>query len=79
MVCRATPCVNALCILFGPASPLVRVLQRLPEAPVELVTELARRYVLLYEMITGREFQIQDLEEDPQVNMAAAVKAAMKG
>ena len=29
----------------------------LPEAPVELVAELARRYVEIYEMITGKEFQ----------------------
>ena len=29
----------------------------LPAAPVELVTELSSRYIMLYEMITGREFQ----------------------
>lgn len=29
----------------------------LPEAPQELVTELSRRYIKLYEMITGLEFQ----------------------
>lgn len=29
----------------------------LPEAPAELVAELARRYVEIYEMITGKEFQ----------------------
>jgi phosphoribosylaminoimidazole-succinocarboxamide synthase len=29
----------------------------LPEAPIDLVTELSRRYIKLYEMITGREFQ----------------------
>eukprot|EP00793_Prasinoderma_coloniale_P002067 PRCOL_00002575-RA len=30
--------------------------ETLPEAPVELVTELSRRYVLLYESITGETF-----------------------
>ena len=59
-------------------NPLFPFMQTLPEAPAELVTELARRYVLLYEMITGREFQIQDLGEDPHVSMAAAVKAVLK-
>ena len=28
----------------------------LPEAPAELVKELSRRYILLYQMITGEEF-----------------------
>jgi phosphoribosylaminoimidazole-succinocarboxamide synthase len=32
----------------------------LPEAPKELVVELARRYIKLYEMITGLEFEFQD-------------------
>jgi phosphoribosylaminoimidazole-succinocarboxamide synthase len=57
---------------------LFHFLQTLPEAPVELVTELARRYVLLYEMITGREFQVKDLGGDPHASMAAAVKAVLK-
>ena len=29
----------------------------IPEAPKELVTELSRRYILLYELITGQQFQ----------------------
>ena len=29
----------------------------LPEAPKELVAELSRRYISLYEMITGKEFE----------------------
>ena len=29
----------------------------LPEAPVELVAELSRRYIMLYEMITGQKFE----------------------
>ena len=32
----------------------------LPEAPKELVEELSRRYILLYEMITGKEFVFGD-------------------
>ncbi|MBS3097514.1 phosphoribosylaminoimidazolesuccinocarboxamide synthase [Candidatus Woesearchaeota archaeon] len=31
----------------------------LPEAPEELVIELSRRYIKLYEMITGREFKAE--------------------
>ena len=54
------------------------MLQTLPEAPVELVTELARRYVLLYEMITGEEFQIPSLEEDPLERMKACVEVALQ-
>ncbi|CAK0787108.1 hypothetical protein CVIRNUC_010324 [Coccomyxa viridis] len=50
----------------------------LPEAPVELVTELARRYVLLYERITGRDFEIPRFREDIQSEMAASVGAALK-
>jgi phosphoribosylaminoimidazole-succinocarboxamide synthase len=30
----------------------------LPEAPAELVTELSSRYIKLYEMITGKQFEI---------------------
>lgn len=36
---------------------LVVCLQVLPEAPRELVEELSRRYVYLYERITGQEFK----------------------
>eukprot|EP00039_Didymoeca_costata_P032949 m.40044 g.40044 ORF g.40044 m.40044 type:complete len:352 (-) comp9620_c0_seq1:4626-5681(-) len=31
--------------------------KQLPDAPVELVQELSRRYIVLYELITGKEFQ----------------------
>lgn len=34
----------------------------LPEAPEELVVELASRYIKLYEMITGEEFQLNNLD-----------------
>ena len=53
-------------------------LQVLPEAPVELITELARRYVLLYEKITGREFEILGFKEDLHSEMAACVQAALE-
>uniref|UniRef100_A0A7S0S1R7 Phosphoribosylaminoimidazole-succinocarboxamide synthase, chloroplastic n=1 Tax=Chlamydomonas leiostraca TaxID=1034604 RepID=A0A7S0S1R7_9CHLO len=33
----------------------------LPEAPKELVVELSKRYVYLYEKITGEQFQVPDL------------------
>ena len=32
----------------------------LPRAPQELVIELATRYIRLYEMITGKEFEVQE-------------------
>lgn len=38
--------------------------QVLPEAPPELVSELSRRYVYLYERITGQQFQVPDLSVD---------------
>ena len=54
------------------------LLQVLPKAPVELITELARRYVLLYEKITGRNFEILCSKEDLHSEMAACVGAALK-
>ena len=35
----------------------------LPEAPEELVVELSRRFIQLYEMITGETFQFPDIAE----------------
>ncbi len=40
----------------APAAPPPRPPQVLPEAPRELVEELSRRYVHLYERITGQDF-----------------------
>jgi len=40
----------------------------LPEAPVEIVTELGRRYIMLYELITGKDFEFPDASVD--VNQA---------
>jgi phosphoribosylaminoimidazole-succinocarboxamide synthase len=34
--------------------------ETLPPAPAELVVELSKRYIRLYEMITGREFAIEE-------------------
>ncbi|MCF6277025.1 MAG: phosphoribosylaminoimidazolesuccinocarboxamide synthase [Candidatus Magasanikbacteria bacterium] len=35
--------------------------ENLPEAPKDLVVELSRRYIRLYEMITGKEFKFPDM------------------
>ena len=35
----------------------------LPEAPDELIIELSARYILLYELITGKKFQFPDLTD----------------
>ena len=32
----------------------------IPDAPKELVVELSRRYIMLYEMITGKDFEFDD-------------------
>ena len=37
--------------------------EKLPDAPLDLVAELSRRYIQIYEQITGNKFQT-DLEED---------------
>jgi phosphoribosylaminoimidazole-succinocarboxamide synthase len=46
---------------------------QLPPAPPELVAELSRRYVLLYETITGQAFQVP-----PPDVQGAATREAMK-
>ncbi len=55
-----------------PASACVQVL---PEAPRELVEELSRRYVYLYERITGQQFQPPSLEEPVQQRMTKNLAA----
>lgn len=35
----------------------------IPEAPKELVVELSKRYITLYELITGREFEFREGSE----------------
>lgn len=48
----------------------------LPEAPRELVAELSRRYIYLYETITGQRFEPADLAVEPNARMARSLKAA---
>ena len=47
----------------------------LPAAPTELVVELSSRYIRLFEMITGTEFNVE-LGTDPQERMVANLKKA---
>ena len=49
-------------------------LQELPEAPVDLVKELSRRYILLYEMITQQKFQPASSLQDPHERMIENLK-----
>ena len=51
-------------------TPRVCVLQVLPEAPRELVEELSRRYVMLYERITGQEFVPPPSQPEPNQRIA---------
>jgi phosphoribosylaminoimidazole-succinocarboxamide synthase len=51
----------------------------LPPAPTELVCELSRRYVMLYEMITGETFQFpepKDVEARVTENVVGFFKTA---
>ena len=45
--------------------------EKLPPAPDELVIELSKRYIQLYEMITGEEFKFPegDVEERIKNNL----------
>jgi phosphoribosylaminoimidazole-succinocarboxamide synthase len=38
--------------------------EKLPDAPIELVTELSARYIHLYEVITGEKFSFPDLTQN---------------
>jgi len=48
--------------------------ETLPEAPEELVIELSKRYIKLYEMITGKQFEaeIGDVKERIETNLKNA-------
>ena len=48
--------------------------KKLPEAPQELVTELSKRYIQLYEMITGNTFEaeVRDVHQRIQRNLKDA-------
>jgi len=50
----------------------------LPEAPAELVAELSKRYVHLYERITGKDFQTPQLEMPLQDRMTKNVAEYFK-
>ncbi|KAK9821588.1 hypothetical protein WJX81_002114 [Elliptochloris bilobata] len=50
----------------------------LPAAPEELVVELARRYVLLYETITGQRFEPAPVGQERAQGMAASTRAALE-
>lgn len=50
----------------------------LPEAPVELVRELSRRYILLYELITGNTFAFPDASVNVHDELLAALRPALK-
>ena len=52
--------------------------QVLPAAPAQLVAELSRRYVLLYEMITGQKFVPTPLQPSPAERIKNNVYAALK-
>ena len=49
----------------------------IPAPPPELVTELARRYITLYEKITGMDFEPAPPGGDANARMRAAVGAAL--
>jgi hypothetical protein len=49
----------------------------LPEAPAELVNELSRRYIMIYEVLTGEQFKFpnegETTDSDVSINAALAV------
>ncbi|CAM9374192.1 unnamed protein product, partial [Phaeothamnion confervicola] len=47
--------------------------ETLPEAPAELVSELSRRYIMLYEMITGQDFEFPDPSKSANDRIAEGV------
>lgn len=52
--------------------------QVLPEAPQELVAELSRRYILLYEIITGNQFDFTKGNSTPEDIESAVVEYLAK-
>ncbi|KAK9857177.1 hypothetical protein WJX84_002294 [Apatococcus fuscideae] len=45
----------------------------LPEAPKELVVELARRYITLYQMITGKTFEASPVTADTNAEIRSSI------
>ena len=52
--------------------------ETLPDAPTDMLAELSRRYIMLYEMITGQTFQFDAWCGDGKGNFDAAMQKAMK-
>lgn len=48
----------------------------LPDAPKELVTELSRRYILLYELITGSHFEFPPTDSEPEDELIEGIRQA---
>lgn len=63
--------VRARCDPYDAAAPI-------PAPPDELVAELARRYITLYEMITGTDFVPAPPGGDANARMRGAVQAALE-
>lgn len=51
--------------------------QVLPEAPEKLVSELSRRYIWLYQAITGQDFQPALVDVPPNERMKKNLSSAM--
>lgn len=47
----------------------------LPKAPRTLVSELSKRYIYLYERITGTEFELPSLDEAPSDRLQRNLRA----
>ena len=52
--------------------------ETLPNAPTDMLAELSRRYIMLYEMITGQTFQFDALCGDGKDKFAAAMRKRWK-
>lgn len=50
----------------------------LPEAPRDLVIELSRRYILLYELITGTRFEFPSTSQSTQVALIESLRTALQ-
>lgn len=50
--------------------------ETLPDAPRDLVLELSRRYIQLYEMITGKEFHFDNIQQNEET-IAKVIEEAM--
>ena len=57
---------------------VLRAVQVLPDAPADLISELSRRYILLYETITGQTFQPAPTDQSPAERMQRNVTRALE-